>query len=65
MGPLYNISSDIKFSFMKGVEKYLKEKGFEREPNVIYPSCIRMARDTMEEKMALFNDVDKVKCFSL
>ena len=60
-----NISSDIKFSFMKGVEKYLKEKGFEREPNVIYPSCIRMARDTMEEKMALFNDVDKVKCFTL
>lgn len=60
-----NISSDIKFSFMKGVEKYLQEKGFEREPNVIYPSCIRMARDTMEEKMALFNDVDKVKCFTL
>ena len=60
-----NISSDIKFSFMKGVEKYLKEKGFEREPNVIYPSCIRMARDTMEEKIALFNDIDKVKCFSL
>ena len=60
-----NISSDIKFSFMKGVEKYLKEKGFEREPNVIYPSCIRMARDTMEEKIALFNDIEKVKCFSL
>lgn len=60
-----NISSDIKFSFMKGVEKYLKETGFEREPNVIYPSCIRMARDTMEHKMALFNDVDKVKCFAL
>lgn len=60
-----NISSDIKFSFMKGVEKYLKETGFEREPNAIYPSCIRMARDTMEHKMALFNDVDKVKCFAL
>lgn len=60
-----NISSDIKFSFMKGVEQYLNDKGFEREPNVIYPSCIRMARDTMEEKMALFHDVDQVKCFSL
>lgn len=60
-----NISSDIKFSFMKGVEKYLNETGFEREPNVIYPSCIRMARDTMEHKMALFNDIDKVKCFTL
>lgn len=60
-----NISSDIKFSFMKGVEKYLKEIGFEREPNVIYPSCIRMARVTMEHKMALFNDMDKVKCFAL
>ena len=60
-----NISSDIKYSFMKGVEKYLNEKGFEREPNVIYPSCIRMCRDTIEEKMALFNDIDKVKCFKL
>lgn len=58
-----NISSDIKYSFMKGVEKYLQEKGFEREPNVIYPSCIRMCRDTIEEKMALFNAIDKVKFF--
>ena len=58
-----NISSDIKFSFMKGIEKYLQEKGFEREPNVIYPSCIRMCRNTIEEKIALFNDSDKVKCF--
>lgn len=58
-----NISSDIKFSFMKGVEKYLREKGFEREPNVIYPPCIRMCRNTIEEKMALFNDIDKAKCF--
>lgn len=58
-----NISSDIKFSFMKGVEQYLQEKGFEREPNVIYPTCIRMCRNTIEEKMALFNDIDKVKCF--
>ncbi|WP_196593226.1 ketose-bisphosphate aldolase [Pectinatus sottacetonis] len=58
-----NISSDIKYSFMKGIEKYLQEKGFEREPNVIYPSCIRMCRDTIEEKMALFNDMDKVKYF--
>ncbi|MCR5758454.1 MAG: ketose-bisphosphate aldolase [Selenomonas sp.] len=60
-----NISSDIKYSFMKGVEKYLHDHGFEREPNVIYPSCIRMARDTIEEKMALFNDMDKVKCFDV
>lgn len=60
-----NISSDIKYSFMKGVEKYLNEKGFEREPNVIYPSCIKICRDTIEEKMALFNDIDKVKCFKL
>ncbi len=60
-----NISSDIKFSFMKGVEKYLADKGFEREPNVIYPSCIRMSRDTIEHKMKLFNDIDQVKCFKL
>lgn len=58
-----NISSDIKFSFMKGVEKYLRETGFEREPNVIYPSCIRMCRDTIEEKMALFHAIDQVKHF--
>jgi fructose-bisphosphate aldolase, class II len=60
-----NISSDIKFSFMKGVEKYLAATGFEREPNVIYPSCIRMSRDTIEHKMKLFNDIDQVKCFKL
>ncbi len=58
-----NISSDIKFSFMKGVEEYLQEKGFEREPNVIYPSCIHDCRETIENKMNLFNDIDKVKCF--
>ncbi|MBB5336271.1 ketose-bisphosphate aldolase [Pectinatus brassicae] len=58
-----NISSDIKFSFMKGVEGYLNENGFEREPNVIYPSCIQECRETIENKMNLFNDIDKVKCF--
>jgi len=58
-----NISSDIKFSFMTGVQKYLQETGFEREPNVIYPSCIRLCRATIEEKMKLFNDMDKVKYF--
>ncbi|MBU2701256.1 fructose-bisphosphate aldolase class II [Sporomusaceae bacterium BoRhaA] len=60
-----NISSDIKFSFMTAVQKYLAEKGLEREPNVIYPSCIRACRDTIEQKMALFNDLDKVKYFKL
>lgn len=60
-----NISSDIKISFMEAVKTYLDEKGMEREPNVIYPSCIRAARDTIEEKMALFNDIDKVKHFTL
>lgn len=58
-----NISSDIKFSFMTAVKRYLDEKGFEREPNVIYPSCIRACRDTIEEKMALFNALDKVKYY--
>lgn len=58
-----NISSDIKFSFMTAVQEYLSERGFEREPNVIYPSCIRACRDTIEEKMALFNAIDTVKYF--
>lgn len=58
-----NISSDIKFSFMTALQQYLNEKGFEREPNVIYPSCIRACRDTIEEKMALFNALDKVKYY--
>lgn len=60
-----NISSDIKISFMEAVKKYLDENGMEREPNVIYPSCIRAARDTIEDKMTLFNDIDKIKYFSL
>jgi fructose-bisphosphate aldolase class II len=58
-----NISSDIKMSFMIAVKKYLDETGLEREPNVIYPSCIRACRDTIEEKMELFNNIDKVKYF--
>lgn len=58
-----NISSDIKYSFMKGVESYLKNNGFEREPNIIYPSCIKMCKETIEEKMHLFNAIDKVKYF--
>ncbi|SEP05730.1 ketose-bisphosphate aldolase [Propionispora vibrioides] len=58
-----NISSDIKFSFMTALQQYLNEKGFEREPNVIYPSCIRACRDTIEDKMALFNALDKVKYY--
>ena len=60
-----NISSDIKFSFMTGVQNYLQKNGFEREPNVIYPSCIALCRNTIEEKMKLFNDVDKMKYFTL
>lgn len=60
-----NISSDIKIAFMEAVKKYLDENGMEREPNVIYPSCIRAARDTIEDKMTLFNDIDKIKYFSL
>ena len=60
-----NISSDIKFSFMTGVQNYLQKNGFEREPNVIYPSCIALCRNTIEEKMKLFNDIDKMKYFTL
>lgn len=60
-----NISSDIKYSFMKGVQKYLEDVGFEREPNVIYPSCIRICRDTVEEKMRLFNTLDTMQYFKL
>ena len=60
-----NISSDIKFSFMTGVQNYLQKNGFEREPNVIYPSCIALCRNTIEEKMKLFNAIDKMKYFTL
>ena len=60
-----NISSDIKFSFMTGVQNYLQKNGFEREPNVIYPSCITLCRNTIEEKMKLFNAIDKMKYFTL
>ncbi|MEG2489313.1 ketose-bisphosphate aldolase [Anaerorhabdus sp.] len=60
-----NISSDIKIVFMEAVKKYLDENGMEREPNVIYPSCIRAVRNTIEQKMELFNDIDKVKYFTL
>lgn len=60
-----NISSDIKIAFMEGVKEYFDENGVEREPNVIYPSCILKSRKVFEDKMALFNDIDKVKYYTL
>jgi len=33
------------------------------EPNAIYPPCIKAAREVIEFKMDLFNDIDKAKCY--
>lgn len=58
-----NISSDIKIAFMEGVKEYFDEFGVEREPNVIYPSCISKTKVVAEDKIRLFNAQDKAKLY--
>jgi fructose-bisphosphate aldolase class II len=58
-----NISSDIKVAFYDKCREVLAENPNFREPNEIYPPCIEAMKEIIEEKMKLFNDLDKVTCY--
>lgn len=54
-----NISSDIKSAFYIECRKVLEDTGL-REPNVIYPRCIKRMQEVVEHKIRLFESNDKV-----
>lgn len=54
-----NISSDIKSAFYIECRKVLEDTGL-REPNVIYPRCIKKMQEVVEHKIRLFESNDKV-----
>ncbi|MGX9755316.1 ketose-bisphosphate aldolase [Clostridioides difficile] len=58
-----NISSDVKSAYYKKCRELLEQNPSLYEPNAIYPPCIEVAREVIEFKMNLFNDIDKLKCF--
>jgi len=58
-----NISSDLKAAYYKKCREVLAENVGWYEPNAIYPPCIKAAREVIEFKMGLFNDIDKAKCY--
>jgi len=59
-----NISSDLKAAYYKKCREVLAENVGWYEPNAIYPPCIKAAREVIEFKMDLFNDIDKAKCYN-
>lgn len=59
-----NISSDIKISFTDKLREILDNGNAEiREPNVIFPDCIKASKETALHKIKLFKSDDKVKCY--
>ena len=59
-----NISSDIKAAFTEKLRDVLADKEI-REPNVMFPECIKACRKVVDHKIDLFNDADKIKYFKL
>lgn len=59
-----NISSDIKVVFAEKLREVLAENEI-REPNVMFPECIKACRNVIDHKIELFNDTDKIKYFKL
>jgi len=59
-----NISSDIKEAFAEKLREVLEGNEI-REPNLMFPECIKACRKVIDHKIDLFNDADKVKYFKL
>ena len=57
-----NISSDIKSAFYKKCREVLQDQTL-REPNVIYPPCIKAMQEVVNHKLALFNAVGAAKYY--
>ncbi|WP_123053302.1 ketose-bisphosphate aldolase [Clostridium sp. JN-1] len=62
-----NISSDIKIAFAERLKELIEESDISeiREPNVMFPECIKACRKVVDHKIDLFNDANKVKYFKL
>ena len=59
-----NISSDIKISFTNKLREILDNGNLEiREPNVIFPDCIKEAKKTSLEKIKLFKSDNKMDLY--
>ena len=57
-----NISSDIKSAFYRKCREVLQDQTL-REPNVIYPPCIKAMQEVVNHKLALFNAVGAAKYY--
>jgi fructose-bisphosphate aldolase class II len=57
-----NISSDIKTAFYNTCREVLKNLSL-REPNAIYPPCIKAMKQVIYQKIDLFNDANKAHLY--
>ncbi|MFP7493102.1 ketose-bisphosphate aldolase [Terribacillus saccharophilus] len=57
-----NISSDYKFAFYKRCREILATTEL-WDPNVIYPECIKAAKEVVKYKMRLFNSKNKADLY--
>jgi fructose-bisphosphate aldolase class II len=57
-----NISSDMKAAYFKKCRELLAEHEW-WDPNVIYPDCIKAAKEVIRFKMALFNSINKANLY--
>lgn len=59
-----NISSDIKISFTNKLREILNNGDSQiREPNVMFPDCIKATKKTAKEKINLFKSNNKAKLY--
>ncbi|MHC5252750.1 ketose-bisphosphate aldolase [Listeria kieliensis] len=57
-----NISSDIKIVFANKLREILNSGNSEiREPNVLFPDCMKETKKVALEKIKLFNSIDQAK----
>ncbi|WP_342042652.1 ketose-bisphosphate aldolase [Bacillus sp. OTU2372] len=57
-----NISSDMKYAYFTKAREILSTTEY-WDPNVIYPDCIKEARNVINHKMHLFNSVGKANLY--
>lgn len=60
-----NISSDIKEAFYRELRTTLTNDQEVREPFKLYPDSIKAMKKVVNQKIDLFNDVDKMKYYKL
>ena len=62
-----NISSDIKIAFAEKLKEIVTKNEISdvREPDIMFPECIKECRKVVDHKIDLFNDADKIKYFKI